>query len=88
MQRFVAFVKKPYHEKGIFIGTVDTLLKAVTAFVWIYLVYILSVLFLDSFLTDYNPINKMWWFSYCFSMFFGGTWLAYILLFVRDYNEE
>lgn len=88
MQRLIAFVKKPYSEKGMFLGTVDTLLKAGTLFVWIYLVYILSILFLDSFLTDYNPINKMWWFSYCFSMFFGATWLAYILLFVRDYNEE
>ncbi len=87
MQRLVAFVKKPYTEKGVLIGTVDTLLKAGTVCVWVYLVYILSVLFLDSLLTDYNPLSKMWWFSYCFSMFFGATWLAYILLFVRDYNE-
>ena len=88
MQRLIAFVKKPYSEKGMFLGTIDNVIKAGTLFVWVYLVYILSVLLLDSLLTDYNPLNKMWWFSYCFSMFFGGTWLAYILLFVRDYNEE
>ena len=88
MQQLFAFVKKPYTEKGIILGTLDTLLKIVTVLVWFSLAYILSVLLLDSFVTDYNPINKMWWFSYCFSMFFGATWLAYILIFVRDYNKE
>ena len=88
MQRILTFFKKPYTEKGIFIGTLDTLIKMVAFAVWCYLTYILSVLLLDSLLTDYNPLNKLWWFSYCFSIFFGATWLAYIALFVRDYNEE
>lgn len=88
MERLIAFIKKPYIEKGVVVGTVDTILKAFTVCVWGYLTYILSVLLLDSFLADYNPLNKMWWFSYCFLIFFGATWLAYILLFMRDYNEE
>ena len=88
MQRILAFFKKPYVEKGIILGTLDTMLKVVALVMWGYLTYILTVLFLDSLLTDYNPLNKLWWFSYCFSIFFGATWLAYIALFVRDYNEE
>jgi len=88
MQQFFTFVLKPYREKGIVIGAVDTVVKVVALAIWGYLAYILSMLFLDSLLIDYNPLNKMWWFSYCFIMFFGATWLAYILLFVRDYNEE
>lgn len=88
LQRMINFFKKPYTQKGIVVGTLDNVLKLIALFVWAYLVYILIVLFLDSMITDYNPLNKLWWFSYCFSIFFGGTWLAYIALFMRDYNEE
>ena len=88
MQRFISFVTKPYREKGFILGTLDTLVKAFTLAVWGYLVYILGLLLLESILNDFNPLHKMWWFSYCFSMLFGGTWLACIVFFVRDYNEE
>lgn len=88
MQRLITFLAKPFQEKGIILGTLDTVLKAVVAIIWIYLTYILSILLLDSLLTDYNPLDKIWWFSYCFSLFFGGTWLAYIVFFVRDYNGD
>ena len=36
---------------------------------------------------DYNPVTQLWWFSYSFIMLFGGSLLAYILLFVRDYHD-
>ena len=49
---------------------------------------VLCALFFNSMMLDYNPMNKMWWFSYCFLIFFGATLLAYILLFVRTYNED
>ena len=88
MKRFIDFVLKPYREKGIILGTVDAVVKVFTLAVWGYLAYILSMLFLDSMLVDFNPLHKLWWFSYCFAMAFGSTWLAYIVFFVRDYNEE
>lgn len=88
MQKLIAFIKRPYAEKGFIVGTFDSLLKLVALFVWGYLTVVLGMMFLDSLLTDYNPLNKMWWFSYCFLIFFGATWLAYIILFVRNYNED
>lgn len=88
MQKLVTFVKRPYTEKGLFWGTCDVLLKAVVLCGWIYLTVVLAQLFVGSLVTDYNPLNKMWWFSYCFLMFFGASWLTYIVLFVRDYNEN
>ncbi len=87
MQRIITFIKRPYAEKGVFIGTLDLVLKLVVAFVWCYLTGVLVQLFLISMITDYNPLNKLWWFSYCFLIFFGITWLSYIALFVRDYYE-
>ena len=66
----------------------DSLLKLLALCVWGYLAVILGSLLWESLLTDYNPLNKLWWFSYCFFIFFGATWLAYIVLFVRNYNEE
>ena len=63
------------------------LLKLLTVFLWGYIAVILCTLFVDSMVLDYNPLNKLWWFSYCFLIFFGATWLAYIVLFVRDYYE-
>lgn len=88
MQRLLTFIKKPYAEKGVVIGTCDVVLKAVVLCVWVYVTVVLAQLFIGSLVTDYNPLNKMWWFSYCFLMFFGASWLTYIVLFVRDYNEN
>lgn len=87
MQNLLTFIKKPYAEKGFIVATCDLLLKMVALFVWGYLAVVLCTLFFDSMLLDYDPVNKMWWFSYCFLIFFGATWLAYIVFFVRDYNE-
>ena len=88
MQKLIAFIKRPYAEKGFIVGTFDAILKLVALFVWGYLMVVLVMLFTESMLVDYNPLNKMWWFSYCFLIFFGATWLAYIVFFVRDYNED
>lgn len=88
MQAIISYLKKPYAEKGLIIGTFDSLLKLLALCVWGYLAVILGSLLWESLLTDYNPLNKLWWFSYCFFIFFGATWLAYIVLFVRNYNEE
>lgn len=88
MQAIISYLKKPYAEKGFIIGTFDSLLKLLSVCVWGYLAVILGSLLWESLLTDYNPLNKLWWFSYCFFIFFGATWLAYIVLFVRNYNEE
>lgn len=88
MQRLLTFIKRPYAEKGVVVGTCDVVLKAVVLCVWVYVTVVLAQLFIGSLLTDYNPLNKMWWFSYCFLMFFGASWLTYIVLFVRDYNEN
>lgn len=88
MQKFIAYLKRPYQEKGFIIGTFDVLLRAVTAFVWVYLLGVLVQLVWSSLMQDYNPMAKMWWFSYSFLIFFGASWIAYILLFVRDYYEE
>ena len=87
IQNLLAFVKKPYAEKGIVLGTCDVVLKVVVLCVWCYLTVLLARLFIGSLLTDYNPVNKVWWFSYCFWIFFGASWLSYIVFFVRDYNE-
>ena len=88
MQAIISYLKKPYAEKGFIIGTFDSLLKLLALCVWGYLAVILGSLLWESLLTDYNPLNKLWWFSYCFFIFCGATWLAYIVLFVRNYNEE
>ena len=88
MQKLLTFIKTPYEKKGFFWGTIDSLIKLIVLFVWCYLTVVLAQLFVISLAVDYNPIHKLWWFSYCFLMFFGLTWLAYIVFFVRDYNEE
>jgi len=87
MQMLLSFFKKPYAQKGPVLGTCDLLLKAVVLFVWCYLTVMLARLFVGSMLTDYDPLHKVWWFSYCFWIFFGASWLSYIVFFVRDYNE-
>lgn len=88
MAKLHYFFVKPFAAKGLVWGAVDLLVKAVTVIVWVYLVCILGSLIWQSVKLDYNPFNQLWWFSYSFLMFFGASLLAYILLFVRDYNEE
>lgn len=88
MERLLTFLKRPYAEKGFFFGLLDSLLKALALFVWGYVTVVLCSLFVQSLILDYNPLNKLWWFSYCFFMFFGATWLAYIVIFVRTYTED
>ena len=87
MQTLRTYLKRPFAEKGLIVGTLDLLLKLLAVWVWGYLAVILGSLFVESLVVDYNPMNKMWWFSYCFLIFFGASWLAYIVLFVRDYSE-
>lgn len=87
MQKILSFVKRPYSEKGFVLGTCDLVLKVIVLFVWCYLTVLLARLFIGALLTDYNPVHKMWWFSYCFLMFFGVSWLSYIALFLRDYYD-
>ena len=65
----------------------DVCVKALTIVVWVYLMCIQVSLVWQSIQLDYNPLNQLWWFSYAFLMFFGGSLLAYILLFVRDYDD-
>ena len=79
---------KPFAEKGVLWGTLDVLVKVVTLTVWVYLMFILGSLITQSILLDYNRLTQLWWFTYCFLMFFGGSLIAYILLFVRDYETE
>ena len=87
MQTLLTYLKRPFAEKGLIVGTLDLLLKLLAVWVWGYLAVILGSLLVESLVVDYNPMNKMWWFSYCFLIFFGASWLAYIVLFVRDYSE-
>ncbi len=82
------FFIKPFAAKGFVWGLVDLCVKIITAAVWAYLTWILVSLIQQSILLDYNRLTQLWWFSYCFLMFFGVSLLAYILLFVRDYGEE
>ena len=87
MQKWIGYITQPYEAKGFIKATLDLILRACTLVVWAYLTYILGDLFIDALLHNYSPVQKMWWFSYCFIIFLGATWLAYILLFVRDYYE-
>ncbi len=79
---------KPFTAKGFVWGTVDLCVKALAFFIWAYLTYILLSLIGQSFALDYNPLTRLWWVSYSFLIFFGASLLAYIAVFVRDYNEE
>ncbi len=44
MQKLIAFIKRPYAEKGLIVGTFDSLLKLVALFVWCYLTVVLGML--------------------------------------------
>ena len=82
------FFIKPFTEKGITWGIIDALVKLIAAFVWCYLLCIVCSLMWESVHLDYNTLTQLWWLAYCFLIFFGASWLAYIAIFVRDYNEE
>ena len=82
------FFIKPFSAKGLFWGTLDLLVKLCAAFVWIYVAGVLFFLMQESFRLDYSLTTQLWWFAYCFLIFFGASVLAYILIFLRDYNEE
>ncbi len=88
MNKLANYFKRPFEEKGVIVATFDFMLRGLTVFVWMYLMTILIRLVWDSLLLDYNPMAKMWWFSYSFLIFFGASWLAYIVLFVRNYYME
>ena len=88
MTRLKHFFIKPFTEKGLVWGIADALVKLLAALVWCYLLYMVCALMWQSVRLDYNPITQLWWLSYCFLIFFGATLLAYIAIFVRDYNEE
>ena len=87
MDKMRIYFEQPYREKGIVKASLDFALRALTLIVWGYLVIILGGLLVDAFVRGYNPMLKLWWFSYCFTLFFASSWLAYIILFVRDYYE-
>ena len=81
------FFIKPFAAKGYFWGTVDLAVKLFASFVWIYLTGILISLILQSIRLDYSLTTQLWWAAYCFMIFFGASMLAYILVFMRDYND-
>ena len=87
MTKLHSFFIKPFTAKGLCWGVIDLIVKLITVTVWVYLMGILGSLIWQSIQLDYNPLNQLWWFSYSFLMFFGASLLAYILLFVRDYND-
>ena len=88
MEKLKIYLKRPYEEKGIIKATLDLCLRFFTLGVWGYLMFILGRLLLDALLHEYDPLIKMWWFAYCFILFVGASWIAYIVLFLRDYYEE
>lgn len=87
MEKLKIYFKTPYEEKGFIKATLDFCLRALTVAVWVYLMSILGRLLIDAVLHEFNPLTQVWWFAYCFVVGVGGTWLAYILLFVRDYYQ-
>ena len=48
MQKFLAYVKQPYAEKGFIRATLDMCLRVLTALVWGYLMFILWNLLFDA----------------------------------------
>ena len=88
MTNIYYFFVKPFTAKGLVWGCVDLCIKIITLVVWVYLVGILISLIGQTIKFDYNRLTQLWWCAYCFLIFFGASFLAYILLFVRDYNTE
>lgn len=88
MEKLIIYFKRPYEEKGILKATLDFALRLVTFVVWLYALYIAGSLALDALLHNFNPLLKLWWCAYGFIIAFGATWIAYIILLVRDYYEE
>lgn len=88
MTKLHTFFIKPFVKKGFLWGLADLLVKVLAMYVWVYILCILGSLIAETLRLDYNRLTNLWWFTYCFIIFFGATLLAYIVLFVRDYNEE
>lgn len=88
MEKFLEYIKRPYAEKGFILATIDLILRAVTLFVWGYLLFICVGLVIESLRIDYDPVAKLWWFSYSFIVLTGASWLAYIILFSRTYYYD
>lgn len=88
MNKIALYFALPYREKGFFKATLDFIMRGVAVVLWGWVSVVLVRLFLDALLHNYSPLQKMWWGVYGFIMFFGASWLLYILLFVRDYYES
>ena len=88
MTKLHQFFIQPFTAKGFVWGLVDMLVKVCTLVVWLYLVYIAGALVWKTLTLDANRYTQLWWCAYSFLILFGGTLLAYILLFVRDYKED
>lgn len=78
---------QPFTTKGIFWGLVDLIVKLITLVVWAYLMCILGSLIAQTLMLDYNYVTQLWWFAYCFLIFFGASLLTYIIFFARDYEQ-
>lgn len=87
MSKIALYFTLPYQEKGFLKATFDFVLRFVAVVTWCWISGLLVRLFVDALLHDYSPLQKVWWGAYGFIMFFGATWLLYILLFVRDYYQ-
>ena len=87
MNKIILYFMLPYQEKGFIKATLDFILRAAVLAVWCWLVSVLGRLFIDALLHNYDPLQKVWWGAYGFVILFGASWLAYIMLFVRDYYQ-
>lgn len=88
MQRITDFFVRPFSERGMLLGTLDLFVKLLTIVFWVLLLGTLVSLVATSFAVDYNPMKRLWWVFYSFIVFAGGSLLAYILVFVRSYNQD
>ena len=88
MEKLMLYFILPYQEKGFIKATLDFILRGVTVVVWVWLTSVVARLSFDALLHSYSPLQKMWWSAYGFVIFLGASWLAYILLFVRDYYQD
>lgn len=87
MSKLYRFFVRPFTAKGLVWGTADLCVKLLAAVTWVYLMCIQVSLVWQSVKLDYNSLTQLWWCAYAFLMFFGASLLAYILIFVRDYND-
>lgn len=88
MNKVALYFALPYQEKGFIKATLDLILRAVTVFAWCWIASVLFRLCFDALLHNYSQLQKVWWSAYGFIILFGASWLAYIILFVRDYYQD